>query len=187
MDERERRRHFEALMQPHLEWLYRLAYRYTGHREDAEDLLQELMLRLYRQPGALPQVESPKPWLVKALHNLFIDQWRHRRRTPQAYLHPDPWESLFAEQAGGDTPENALQQSGLQREVLKALYSLDTDHRAVLVLHDMEGHTLPELADTLALPIGTLKSRLFRARRKLRLALESGNLLSPGDVMLTEV
>ena len=181
-----RRAEFEALVRPHLEWLYRLAYRYTGQAQDAEDLVQELLVRLYRNPEDLTRLSAPRPWLIRSLYNLFVDQWRHRRRTPFGHLHPEPWDELFADQGGGATPEDELQAAGLRRTVSQALFRLDEVHRALLVLHDVEGHTLPELADALGLPLGTLKSRLFRARRKLRRQLGGGNPLDETDVIVAE-
>lgn len=182
-----RRVEFEALVRPHLDGLYRLAYRFTGGREDAEDLVQELMVRLYRKHRDLAQVDALQPWLLRALHNLFVDQWRHRRRTPFGHLYPEPWEALFENEAAPGTPEQAAQAAGLRRQVLDALYSLGQEHRALLVLHDIEGRGLPELAETLNLPLGTLKSRLFRARRKLRTVLGDRNPLTGPDVVTSEV
>ena len=187
MSEGGRQAEFEALLRPHLAWLYRLAYRFTGHREDAEDLVQELLVRLYRNPSDLAQVDNPKPWLTRVMHNLFVDQWRHRKHTPLGHLHPDPWEDLFVDEAGGDDPERALELAGLRRDILAALYSLEHDYRALVVMHDMEGRSLPELAETLDMPLGTLKSRLFRARRKLRMRLRGGNPLARIDVIVAEV
>lgn len=180
------RREFEARVRPHLEWLYRLAYRYTAQAQDAEDLVQELLVRLYRRPADLAGLSDLRPWLIRALYNLFVDQWRHRRRTPFGHLHSEPWEALFADEGGSDTPEDELHSADLRRTVLAALYRVDEEHRALLVLHDVEGHTLPELADTLGLPLGTLKSRLFRARRKLRRQLGGGNPLAEADVIVAE-
>lgn len=182
-----RQAEFEALVRRHLAWLYRQAYRYTGHREDAEDLVQELLARLYRNPGKFPQMAVPRAWLMKALHNLFVDQWRHRRRTPLGHLHPEPWEVLLENQPGGNTPEDAVAAAGLERDIVAALYSLGHEQRALLVLHDVEGHGLQELSETLGLPVGTLKSRLFRARRQLRIRLGEGNPSAPRDVIVTEV
>ncbi len=177
---------FETLVRPHLDGLYRMAYRLTGHNQDAEDLVQELMVRLYRGPQDLAQVVGLRPWLVGALHNLFVDQWRHRRRTPFGHLHPEPWEALFENEAGASAVEQEVHAADLRREVLAALYSLSRDHRALLVLHDVEGRSLPELTDVLHLPLGTLKSRLFRARRKLRAALGDRNPLMRSDVITDE-
>ena len=185
-DQDRRRAEFEALVRPHLEWLYRMAYRYTAQTQDAEDLVQELLARLYRNPEDLTRLSDLRPWLTRTLYNLFVDQWRHRRRTPFGHLHSEPWEALFAEEGGGDTPESELQSAGQRRLVLEALYRVDEEHRALLVLHDVEGHTLPELTETLGLPLGTLKSRLFRARRKLRRQLGGGNPLAETDVIVAE-
>lgn len=182
----ERAGKFDALVRPHLGGLYRLAYRLTGHSEDAEDLVQELMVRLYRGGQDLDQVDALRPWLLRALHNLYIDAWRRKRRTPFGYLHPQPWEDLLENTPGGASPELAARTTAMRRQVLDALYSLGKEHRALLVLHDMEGRSLPELAGLLKLPIGTLKSRLFRARRKMRLALESRNHLALSDVITDE-
>lgn len=187
MSERGRQAEFEALLRPHLAWLYRLAYRFAGHREDAEDLVQELLVRLYRNPGDLAQVDNPRPWLTRAIHNLFVDQWRHRQRTPLGHLHPDPWDDLFVDEVGGDDPEQSLHLAGVRRDILAALYQLSHEYRAVVVMHDMEGRSLPELAETLGMPLGTLKSRLFRARRRLRVLLGGGNPLGETDVIVAEV
>ena len=181
-----RRQEFEALVRPHLDALYRLAYRFTGQSHDAEDLVQELMLHLYRGPQDLSGIGELRPWLLRALHNLFIDQWRHRRRTPLGHLHPEPWDELLSNEAAGSTPERDIYTAELQRKVLAALYRLHKRHRALLVLHDMEGRSLPELAGLLQLPLGTLKSRLFRARRQLRAALGERNLSVLLDVLPSE-
>ena len=183
----DRRVEFEALVRPHLGVLYRLAYRFTGHSQDAEDLVQELMVRLYRSPRNLAAMPTLRPWLVRVLHNLFVDQWRHRLHTPFGHLHPEPWDGLFENIAGVPSPEQEAHVADLRQQVLAALYSLSNEHRALLVLHDVEGRSLPELTDVLHLPLGTLKSRLFRARRKLRTALSERNPSARPDVVADEV
>ena len=183
----DRRVEFEALVRPHLGMLYRLAYRFTGHSQDAEDLVQELMVRLYRSPRNLAAMPTLRRWLVRVLHNLFVDQWRHRLHTPFGHLHPEPWDGLFENVAGVPSPEQEAHAADLRRQVLAALYSLSNEHRALLVLHDVEGRSLPDLTDVLHLPLGTLKSRLFRARRKLRTALSERNPSARPDVVADEV
>ncbi|MGH8378881.1 MAG: sigma factor-like helix-turn-helix DNA-binding protein, partial [Gammaproteobacteria bacterium] len=95
--------------------------------------------------------------------------------------------ALFENEAGTAAPERDTQAMELHHQVLRALYGLGKEHRALLVLHDMEGRELPELAGLLQLPLGTLKSRLFRARRKLREALVNGNPAAGSGVMNSEV
>lgn len=182
----ERAGKFDMLVRPHLAALYRFAYRLTGRSEDAEDLVQDLMVRLYRSDQDLDQVDALRPWLLRSLHNLYIDEWRRKRRSPFGHLDAQPWEELLENTPGTVNPEQAAQSEALRRQVLDALYRLGREHRALLVLHDMEGRSLPELAELLKLPIGTLKSRLFRARRKLRGALEKGNHLTLSDVIPDE-
>lgn len=177
---------FEAQVRPHLDVLYRLAYRFTGSSDDAEDLVQELMMRLFRGSQNLSEIAELRPWLIKAMHNLFVDRWRHGQRTPFGHLHPEPWESLFDDAANSDTPEEETISLERRQQILQALYGLGKEHRALLVLHDMEGRDLPELAELLNIPLGTLKSRLFRARRRLRAALEDGNLLVDDDVIASK-
>jgi RNA polymerase sigma factor (sigma-70 family) len=154
---------FEALLRPHLERLYRLAYRFTGARDQAEDLVQELCVRLFPRLEELRALDAPGPWLARALHNLFVDQVRRQARSPVTAM--DELPEVPAEAPGPD--ERAFAELTLAR-IEMALSQLPADQRAVLAWHDIEGYTLEELADSHDLPLGTLKSRLHRARAALR-------------------
>lgn len=154
---------FEALVRPHLGHLYRLAYRFTGTRESAEDLVQELCVRLLPKAAELRAVEQPAPWLARALHNLFVDQARHQARSPLQAVDelpevPDP-------QPG---PEHLAESQLAAERIEAALAQLPAEQRAVIAWHDIEGYTLEELSGSRQLPLGTLKSRLHRARAALR-------------------
>jgi RNA polymerase sigma factor (sigma-70 family) len=154
---------FEALLRPHLDSLYRLAYRFTGARDTAEDLVQELCVRLLPRTAELQALEQPGPWLARSLHNLFIDQVRRQSRSPVDTVDELP-------EVAADAPgpaELAAANLTLER-VEAALAQLPADQRAVLAWHDIEGYTLEELAESRDLPLGTLKSRLHRARAALR-------------------
>jgi len=162
---------FEVLIRPHLQPLYRVAYRLTGRREDAEDLIQELLMKLYPRHREIEAIERLRPWLLRVMYCQFIDNHRRHSRSP---LHlasdstttaSDPLEYLAA--ADGD-PEADAEQAAQNRELLTAIARLSEDHRIVLSLHDIEGYTLEEIQTTLDCPIGTLKSRLHRARARLR-------------------
>lgn len=155
---------FDQLLRPHLDRLYRLAYRLTGARADAEDLVQELCARLLPRLEELRRLDRPGPWLARALHNLFVDQARHRARSPVETVEelpevPDP-------QSG---PEQIAALS--TERILAALARLPAEQRAVIAWHDIEGYTLEELSDSHELPLGTLKSRLHRARAALKALL----------------
>jgi RNA polymerase sigma-70 factor (ECF subfamily) len=154
---------FEALLRPHLDRLYRLAYRFTGSRDDAEDLVQELCVRMVPRLEQLRALDNPAPWLARALHNLFVDEARRRQKSPVQAVEVLP--EVPSDAPGPD--QLALGELTLER-IEAALARLPAEQRAVLAWHDIEGYTLDELADSHDLPLGTLKSRLHRARAALR-------------------
>jgi RNA polymerase sigma factor (sigma-70 family) len=163
---------FEALLRPHLDRLYRLAYRFTGARADAEDLVQELCVRLYPRLEELRALDHAAPWLARALHNLFVDQARRAGRSPLQAVDELP---EVPSDAPGPDDQVALDLT-LDR-IEAALARLPADQRAVLAWHDIEGYTLEELADSHELPLGTLKSRLHRARAALKRNLLGGSFV----------
>jgi RNA polymerase sigma-70 factor (ECF subfamily) len=172
---------FETLLRPHLDALYRLAYRFTGNPADAEDLVQDVLTKLYPRRAVLASVEQLRPWLARVLYRQFLDNSRRHARTPFASLQQtpegerlDPEDSLAALPDPAPGPEEmAVRHTGHVR-LQHALDALGADHRLVLMLHDVEGYTLNELETMLETPLGTLKSRLHRARRQLRERLEAG-------------
>lgn len=154
---------FEVLVRPHLERLYRLAYRFTGTRADAEDLVQELCVRLFPKLESLERVDQPGPWLARALHNLFVDQLRRQARSPLEPVAEVP--DVEAEAPG---PERLAMAEMDGERIEAAMAQLPPEQRAVIAWHDLEGYTLEELAESREVPLGTLKSRLHRARASLR-------------------
>lgn len=148
--------------------MYRLAFRLSGNSHDAEDLVQDLAIRLYPRLDELEKVECLRPWLARVLHNLYIDTIRSRQRRPQGYIDSDSERHLAGMREKSDGPEARFELSELQRELADSISSLSEDHRHVVVLHDMEGYKLNEISDILDVPLGTLKSRLHRARKLLR-------------------
>jgi len=177
---------FETLVRPHLRPLYRIAYRLTGSREDAEDLTQELLTKLYPRRRELLDVERLRPWLTRVMFRIFIDNRRRYARSP-VHLAVDngadedyatPIDNLASD---GGTPEDHTEQAIHSKRLLSAIDRLSEDHRNVLSLHDVEGYTLEEMQLMLDCPIGTLKSRLHRARARLR------ELLGEPEVATEEV
>lgn len=161
---------FERLVRPHLERLYRLAWRFTQSSEDAEDLVQALLLKLLPQAARLAEIEQPGPWLARSLYYLYIDQLRQQRRADAGLgtrIHDESVLEAVVDEAC-ESPEQATERARLNRRLEAALATLSPEHRALVALHDIEGHTLEELARMLDVPIGTLKSRLHRARANLR-------------------
>ncbi|MBA1147290.1 RNA polymerase sigma factor [Ectothiorhodospiraceae bacterium WFHF3C12] len=174
--ERQRARRFEALVRPHLDALYRLAYRYTQSVEDAEDAVQELLTRLYPRTEELAGIEQLRPWLARVLRNQLTDSHRRQGRDPMGHLRvvvedAEADHALERMRSETPTPDEAHGQSILRERLEAALAVLSAEHREVIVLHDVEGYTLTELTVVIGVPVGTLKSRLHRARDHLRRVL----------------
>jgi RNA polymerase sigma factor (sigma-70 family) len=162
-------RRFDTLVRPHLPSLYAFAFRLHGNPDDAEDLVQEVLAKLYARASELAGIRDLRPWLQRVLYNQFVDGARRQRSRPEAAApeHAD----YEIEDPTGDPGWHA-EGAELSEQIDRALARLDHDQRALVVLHFMEGHTLEELTRVFDAPLGTLKSRLHRARAKLKHLLE---------------
>jgi RNA polymerase sigma-70 factor (ECF subfamily) len=162
---------FEELVRPHLTYLYRLAYRFCGNQDDAEDLVQDLLVKLYPRQADLEKVEKLRPWLVTSLYRMFVDGTRRKARSPLELVENEA--ALYETVANSDcTPDMALAEDQRIDQIQAAFNRLSEDHRILLTLHDIEGYRLVELESMLEVPVGTLKSRIHRARAKMRELLE---------------
>ncbi len=163
---------FEELLQPHLHQLYKLAYRFTGQRADAEDLVQDVVLKLYPRLQEMQKIEQLSPWLARVLYRHFVDRVRSKQRSPLHLVNED--ESALDEHKDEipDPAEN-VEAALLQDRLQEALNQLNEDQRALMILHDVEGYTLNEIHTMHDVSIGTLKSRLNRARSRLRELLKN--------------
>ena len=158
---------FEQLLQPHLKQLYRLAYRFTGNRDDAEDLVQDLLLKLYPRMQELHSIEKPGPWLARVLYRQYIDRIRRQQRSPVQLM--DNEEAVYETHSSSDAqPMEVVDNEFKNRQLQQALQQLNEDQRLAIMLHDVEGYSLQEIQQMLDVSQGTLKSRLSRARSKLR-------------------
>lgn len=158
---------FEELVSPHLSNLYKLAYHLTGKRDDAEDLVQEVLLKLFPRLEEMQAIEKLGPWLTRVLYRLFIDQLRRQQRSP---IEPISDEDTFyathaSQQAGPSEETNSIMTLEL---INSALLKLSDEHRVLIILHDVEGYSLQEINQVTDIPLGTIKSRLSRARCMLR-------------------
>lgn len=170
---------FEQLVRPHLDRLYRLAWRLTGARAEAEDLFQELLTKAFTRLDELVDIDEQGPWLCKVMYNLFIDE---RRRFARQRLHivdegSLPGEGLAA-LAGTDDPARDHARDEKLAHLDGALARLSDEHRIVVLLHDTEGYKLSEIQELTGVPVGTIKSRLSRARTRLREILEADGTFS---------
>ena len=166
---------FTALIRPHLERMYRLAYRLTGHREDAQDLVQDVLLKLHAQTDRLAEVEAVATWLARVMYHQFIDNQR-RYRSRRLALVEDTVVSADPDQAPatGPSTEDLVQGEFTINRVMAAMERLSDDHQLIIKLHDVEGYTITEVAEITGIPLGTLKSRRQRARERLQNLLDEG-------------
>lgn len=173
---------FETEALPHLDTLYRVALRLTGEPSAADDLVQDTMLRALRAWASFRPGSNARAWLVTILRNQFINGWRSEKRAPAGVdmdAIPEP-----ADPKDPD-PEGRFFTELVDEEVLRAVDELPHEFREVLVLSDMEGLPYADIAASLEIPVGTVKSRLFRARRilqgRLRTYAESTGLIPPTE------
>ena len=168
---------FRLLVERHSRNLFRLAYRMTGHQEDAEDVVQETFLRAYRQLAKFDDRASFGTWLYRIAANCSLDLIRARkRRSENRENHdsreegaPDPMQSLAD---GAPTPERLALSSEVERRVAGALDDLSEMERAAFVLRHYEGMCIDDISRTLGVQPNAAKHSIFRAVQKLRRALE---------------
>jgi RNA polymerase sigma-70 factor (ECF subfamily) len=158
---------FESLVRPHLDHMYRLAYRFCGNRDNAEDLVQDVLTKLYAKQAQLANIDHLQTWLAKVIYRQFIDNTRRQSRSPLQSIEDttdvsDPVAHL------GSQPEQQAEQAQAFHQLQTAFSQLSEEHRILISLHDMEGYPLKEIQEILSIPLGTLKSRLHRARAQLR-------------------
>jgi RNA polymerase sigma-70 factor, ECF subfamily len=162
------RKQFEDLVLGELEALFRLGFRLTGNRSTAEDLVQETMLRAYR---AFDQVQireyGLKPWLFKILHHIYFNERLAEKRHP--VLKSEPTWELLADQHH-DWPEvdiDHINWEQFDEEIKQGVEALAPEYRIVLLLWALEQLNYQEIAHVCNIPVGTVMSRLFRARKDL--------------------
>jgi RNA polymerase sigma-70 factor (ECF subfamily) len=175
---------FERDVLPHLDLMYRVALRLTGEPASAEDLVQDTVLKAFRAWDRFRQGTNARGWLLTILRNTFINAYRSRRRAPPL-VDLDVAESHgILPDLGGSDPEGEFFHALVDDRILKAIDALPEEFREVVVLSDIEGLGYAQIAETLQVPVGTVKSRLSRGRRQLQVALldyaiEAG-IVTPG-------
>lgn len=159
---------FDGFVRPHALALYKFAYRLLGNRADAEDLVQDVLLKLYPRTNEMAQVRDLKPWLLRVVYHQFIDTLRKRRRSVTTVLQMNELELVDPVQ----DPEHQLGLTQTSERVRVALGRLNNDQQLLVSLHLIDGYTLEEVAQVLDVPLGTLKSRLHRTRAELKKILQ---------------
>jgi RNA polymerase sigma-70 factor (ECF subfamily) len=154
---------WEEIARDHGRFIYTVAYRLTGNEADADDLVQEVLLRVRRglhtyRPGSM------EGWLSRITTNAFLDEVRRRRRRPVDPL-PDDADRVVP---GAPSVDEAFEASALPEDIQRALTALPPEFRAAVVLSDVVGLSYAEIAESLDVPVGTVRSRIHRGRGMLR-------------------
>ena len=169
---------FENGELPYRDQLYKTALRLARKPEDAEDLVQETYMKAYRHYASFQPGTNLKAWLFKILKNTFINEYRRRKQLPGQVdfaEFEETFESALIQVEGvlARSPEDDVLDVSWDAEVRESLVALPHNYKVVVLLVDIEGYSYKEVADILAIPVGTVMSRLYRGRRLLERALLS--------------
>ena len=162
---------FEREFLPHIDSMYNFAYRLTFDEDDSKDLVQDTYLKAYRFIDSFQQGTNAKAWLFRILKNSFINDFRKKSKEPskvdyqevESYYNSDEVDKSITTDLRAETVQDMIGD-----EISNALNSLDVDFRTVIILCDLEGFKYDEMAKILDIPIGTVRSRLHRARNLLK-------------------
>ena len=167
---------FDGEFMPHIDSMYNFAYRLTFDEDEAKDLVQDTYMKAFRFINSFQEGTNAKAWLYRILKNSFINDYRKKSKQPAKVDYQEVEQFYNSE----DTPSTATVDLRLETtkdmigdEISNALNSLAIDFRTVIILCDLEGFTYEEMAKILDIPIGTVRSRLHRARNLLREKLDT--------------
>ena len=161
---------FEALVAAYEKNVYNLALRMTGNAQDAEDMAQEAFVKAYTSLPGFRGDSKFSVWLYRIVSNVCLDFLRRQNRRPASSLSQedeDGEETQMDIPDESQSPEQLLEHSLTQEAVQRGLQSLSEEQRQILLLREIQGLSYEEIAETLDLEAGTVKSRIFRARKKL--------------------
>lgn len=171
---------FEDLVRAHEKTVYNLALRMTGNPQDAEDMAQEAFLKAYRSLPDFRGESKFSVWLYRIVSNVCLDHLRKQsRRTASSLTREDEdgEEQQLEVPDESQSPERLLEQKLTREAVQRGLAELPEEQRQILLLREIRGMSYEEIAETLGLEAGTVKSRIFRARKKLSaFLLQDGNI-----------
>lgn len=175
---KERRTEFERTALAHTDALYGAAYRLTRNARDAEDLVQDSLLRAYRFWDSFQQDSNCKAWLLRIVTNTFINEYQRKKRSrevlDQATAEQESTDGVLVHADANDkqSPEKVMLERSVSDDVQRALDSLPDDFRTAVVLCDVQGLSYKEIAEIMECPVGTVMSRLFRGRKLLMASLK---------------
>ena len=161
---------FELEALPHLDALYNFALRMTGDGDDANDLVQDTFLKAFRFFDKFEKGTNCKAWLFRIMKNTFINTYRKKSKEPDKVDYEDVenfYQNVKPSSTGSAHLEKEIYDNLFDDDISLALASLPDDFKTVIILSDIEGFTYDEIADFIDCPVGTVRSRLHRARKML--------------------
>lgn len=161
---------FEKEAVPHMDALYNYALRMTGDEDDADDLVQETFLKAFRFFDKFEKGTNCKAWLFRIMKNSFINDYRKSTKEPNKVDYEDVqnfYENIKSDEVEAKHYEQDAFSDLLDDEISNAITELPEDFRTVIILSDIEGFSYEEIADFVDIPVGTVRSRLHRARKML--------------------
>jgi RNA polymerase sigma-70 factor (ECF subfamily) len=167
----DKQQQFEQEALPHLDAVYRFALRLTGSPADAEDLVQETFLRAYRSWDHYTPGTAAKSWLFTICRNAFLRQRQQETRRTQVLQEAAPPDTAVFMPAYQEDPEGTFFKGIVDETILQHINEIPEEFREVVLLSDLEGLAYAEIAQVLDVPLGTVKSRLFRGRKLLQKVL----------------
>jgi RNA polymerase sigma-70 factor (ECF subfamily) len=161
------REQFEKLAMEHLDMLYRIARRMTRDTATAEDLVQETFLRALRSRDSFELKEyGIRPWLLRIMHNLHVTRFKRERRQPMA-IYEEQLQAMGDPVLLHSNPLPIDQFDGMDQQLVQAMENLPVDYQTVMLLWAVDELSYKDIAEAVDVPIGTVMSRLHRARQKL--------------------
>lgn len=173
-EEIQKQEDFENEIIPHLDAMYNFALRLTSDPSDAEDLVQDTIVKAFRFFSSYEKGTNAKAWLFRILKNSYINNYRKKSKKPSQVDYDEVstfYETIRAERTDTSDLEDKMFRELIDDDISNALDELPEDFRTVVLLCDVEGFTYEEIANMLDVPIGTIRSRLHRGRNLLKAQL----------------
>lgn len=167
---------FELLMEDYFKKIYNIAFRMTNNADDAADMTQEVMVKLFRNIGSFKGDSKFSTWVYRVATNTCLDELKKMRRHSHTSINAEfdtgDGEMTFDVEDTAPTPEEQTEKSELREMIAAAVAKLSPDHRAAIILRDIRGFSYDEIAKILKCSEGTVKSRISRARAQLKSVIE---------------
>lgn len=174
LEEVQKQEDFQEEIIPHLDAMYNFALRLTSDPNDAEDLVQDTIVKAYRFFSSYEKGTNAKAWLFRILKNSYINNYRKQSKQPSQVDYDEVssfYETIRADRTDTSDLEDRMFRELIDDDISNALEELPEDFRTVVLLCDVEGFTYEEIANMLDVPIGTIRSRLHRGRNLLKAQL----------------